>query len=56
MLAGPHVERLVTEQTSTSLPKQEIHSNSPIIKEEEQSHDVLGSWYNEERACTADIP
>ena len=46
--AGPHLEKLFgTKQTCTSLPAQEIPSSSPIIKDEEQAHDILGSCYTE---------
>jgi hypothetical protein len=42
--AESHLEKVVTEQTCTSLPpEQEVASNSPIIKAEEQAQDVLGS-------------
>ena len=55
--AESHLEKAVMEQTCTSLPpEQEVASNSPIIKAEEQAQDVLGSYYPEELACTADIP
>jgi hypothetical protein len=55
--AESHLEKVVTEQACTRLPpEQEVPSNSPIIKAEEQAQDFLGSCYTEELACTADIP
>jgi hypothetical protein len=55
--AESHLEKAVMEQTCTSLPpEQEVASNSPIIKAEEQAQDVLGSCDTKELVYTADIP